>query len=310
MIDDIKNNKYMKFNLSEKFNFFKTFVNAKKMEYEDFDVSSKKVADKVEISWQALKGLDKNKIEDDSAINVLDKGEEADNEINVNDNAIFIDNKILEKKMKKFKITTELKKMIFIAIASSSDCNDAFEKLMRLNLKNDQSREIIKIIILLTTEEKSYNPFYKLLLSKIISVDKNHKYTFHYTIWDHMKIMESDNYNLKKIHNLAKLVSDLLSEQKISLPVILNFAFEEANIKQRTFINFLMDKLFGNLNNTPDKIKILFAKLVKNDDHVEFGKRLFYYLINDFKKEIELNKKEEMYMKCYISATKILKKIL
>ena len=146
---------------------------------------------------------------------------------------------------------------------------------MRLNLKRDQAREIIKVIVLLNTEEKCYNPFYKLLLSKLISVDKDHKYTFHYTIWDHMKLLKESDENQekdtnyftpKKIHNLAKLTAELLADEKISLPVFLNFEFEDASENQKIFVISTFDKYFEKIT-VPDRCKLLFAKLVKNDDH-------------------------------------------
>ena len=39
--------------------------------------------------------------------------------------------------------------------------------------------------------EKKYNNFYKLLIEKLMQFEKDHKYTYHYTIWDHMRIMDS-----------------------------------------------------------------------------------------------------------------------
>ncbi len=61
---------------------------------------------------------------------------------------------------------------------------------------------------------------------------------------------------------------------------------------------------------TVDKTKLLFAKLVKNDDHVEFGKQLFNYLVNLFKKELSFDNKSEKYLENYSAATRVLKKIL
>ena len=178
--------------------------------------------------------------------------------------------------------------------------------MLRLNLKKEQSREIIKIIVLLAIEEKSYNPFYKLLIDKLIFVDKTHKYTFHYTVWDHMKLM--DSYNNRKIHNLANLVSDLLALEKIAIPAILPFEFENSSRSQITFINYIFDMYFE--KSTIDKTKLLFAKLVKNDDHVEFAKQLFNYFVNIFKRDISFDNKSNTYIENYSAATKVLKRIL
>jgi nucleolar MIF4G domain-containing protein 1 len=305
MIDEIKNNKYMKFNASEKFSFFKNFVNTNKKNFiNESDINAESFADKIDISLSKLRELDINNIEDFSHMNkdVV----EVEDDIDVDDNIITIDNAKVDKLLKKFKITTDLKKKIFISIINSLDYLDAFEAVTRLNLKKEQSREIIKLIVLLAIEEKSYNPFYKLLIDKLIFVEKAHKYTFHYTIWDHMKLME--NYNTRKLHNLANLVSDLLSLEKIALPVILPFEFENASRSQITFINYMFDMYFQ--KSTVDKTKLLFAKLVKNDEHVEFAKQIFNHLVNLFKKDISFENKSHSYLENYSAATRVIKKIL
>lgn len=320
MIEEIKNNKYMKFNLSEKFNFFKNFVNTNKKNFiseKEYNLKSGNIADKIEISWISLKNLDKNKISD--FIQNQNNDENKSEKLNINEillenelndfDEFNIDNAVLEKKLKKFKITTDLKKKIFISIASSSDCNDAFERLNRLNLKKDQAREIIKIIVLLANEEKCYNPFYRMLLSKLTATEKDHKYTFHYTVWDYLKIMNKETFSPKKIHNMSKLVAELLTDEKISLPVFLPFEFENANDYQKKFLVMTFDHYFQS-NGNPDKSKLLFAKLVKNDDHVEFGKRLFTFLVKNFKNEVKIDEKSQEYTDCYSSALRVLKRIL
>ena len=315
MIDDIRMNKYLKFNLSEKFSFFKNFITANT----NNDV---KKGDKIEIDIETIKKIDTKAICESEKDYLNDKDEDTKNK---NKNAMLsledlenyipddlVDestNQKLEKKMKKLKITTTLKKMIFNAIATSSDINDAFERLMRLNLKREQSREIIKMILLLCAEEKCYNPFYKILLERLMEVDKDHKYTYHYCIWDYMKIFENfKNKELKKIHNLSKLTAKLLVSEKISLPVLLHFKFEESDENTRMFVIFVLDFYFE--ESEEFKTKILFAKLVKNDDHVEFAQHLCQFLIKEFIKEIEITTKNEKYQENYAAAVKVLKKVL
>ena len=109
-------------------------------------------------------------------------------------------------------------------------------------------------------------------------------------MWDQLKLI--DNYELKSIHSLAKTTGLLLSNEVIGLPCILNFEFDNANDKQFLFILLIFDKYFESSDS--DKTKILFAKLVKNDSHVEFGKKLFAYLIKQFTQDIDLTIKNEV----------------
>jgi hypothetical protein len=208
--------------------------------------------------------------------------------------------------MKKMGISTKLKKMIFINIATSSGVNDAFERLCRLNLNKEQKREIIKMIIKLCIEEPSYNPFYQLLMEKLLTLDKDNKYTYHYCIWDYMKILE--NFKIKKIHNLSKLTANLLLKEKISIPVLLPFKFEEEKNENKIFVNMVLNKYFA--DGSEDKTKLIFAKLVKNDDHVEFAQKLFNYLVKDFSNENNIEEKDEQYQANYGAALKVLKKTL
>ena len=306
MIEDIKQNKYLKFNLSEKFSFFKNFVNnnsntsfkkGEKIEC-DIDTISK-------IDLNTISNSNNNEISENSNINNI----KIDNYIPNDDILDDKTNKILELKMKKMNISTNLKKMIFTSILTASDVNDAFERLMRLSLKKEQKREIIKIILQLCSEEKCYNPFYELLLNDLMSVDKNNKYTYHYCIWDYMKIFENYSQSeLKKIHNLSKLTGNLLIREKIGLPVLLHFKFEESDDKVKIFVLFVLDFYFEKSDQS--KTKLLFAKLVKNDEHVEWAQHLFHFLVQQFSQEIDISSKNEIYQENFGSAVKVLKKIL
>ena len=304
MINDIKQNKYLKFNLQEKFNFFKEIIKKNKS---DNIVQS----DKLEIELDKIIKLPYEQILSDDVISNTEKIEEI---VNLDTDDLIIKesqedaetNAQLNNAMKKMGISTKLKKMIFVNIVTSSGVNDAFERLNRLNLNKEQKREIIKMIIKLCIEEPSYNPFYQLLMEKLLSLDKSNKYTFHYCIWDYMKILE--NFKIKKIHNLSKLTANLLLKEKISIPVLLQFKFEEDKKENKIFVNMVFNKYFE--ESEEDKTKLIFAKLVRNDDHVEFAQKLFNYFAKDFSSENNVEQKDEKYQANLGAALKVLKKTL
>lgn len=84
--------------------------------------------------------------------------------------------------------------------------------------------------------------------------------------------------------------------EKIALPVFLHYEFEEAHKSNKTFMIKAFNYFFSYKKSECEKIKILFAKLVKNDDHVDFSKRLFAFLKNDFKKSkiVDFDNKPEV----------------
>ena len=305
MINDIKQNKYLKFNLQEKFNFFKEIINKRKSD-------AVLIGEKIEIELEKIIKLSYDKILSNNIITNKEKIEEivdldADNLIIKETQEDTKITKQLNDTMKKLGISTGLKKMIFTNIATSNNVNDAFERLCRLNLNKEQKREIIKMIVKLCIEEPSYNPFYQMLLIKLLTMDKDNKYTYHYCVWDYMKIFENFK-NIKKIHNLSKLTCNLLLGEKISLPVLLHFKFEEDNDENKMFVNMTLNKYFTDSNE--DRVKLLFAKLVKNDEHVEFAQKLFNYLVKDFSMENDVEKKDTKYQDNFGAALKVLKKVL
>jgi hypothetical protein len=91
--------------------------------------------------------------------------------------------------------------------------------------------------------------------------------------------------------------------------VLLPFKFEESDDKTLMFVVFVLDDYFEEVNSVAN-VKIQFAKLIKNDEHVEFGKRLCYFLMNGFVNEVDFNEKGDKYKENYSAAVKLLKKIL
>lgn len=90
---------------------------------------------------------------------------------------------------KKLHMVTDVKKAIFQAIMMSDDYLHAYEQLMHLNLKKTQEREIVRVLLQCCIAEKTYNPFYYYLSTKLLT-DINFKYTYKYALWDYIKSIE------------------------------------------------------------------------------------------------------------------------
>ena len=65
------------------------------------------------------------------------------------------------------RMNTDVRRSVFVAIMGSLDCEDALEKILRLNLKGVQEREIARVIIECCSQECSYNPFYAHLAERV-----------------------------------------------------------------------------------------------------------------------------------------------
>ena len=60
-----------------------------------------------------------------------------------------------------------------LQILKKKDFMDAFEKLLKLNLKSLQEREIVHVIIHCCLQEKTFNPYYAVLLQRFCEYNKN-----------------------------------------------------------------------------------------------------------------------------------------
>jgi nucleolar MIF4G domain-containing protein 1 len=114
----------------------------------------------------------------------------------------------------KMKMNTDTKRAIFLVVMSSEDCIDAHEKLIRLGLKGDKERDIIRVTMECCLQEKTWNKYYALLLARLVAGDKNQRITLQYACWDYIKdgsngIKEA---NLRKLSNLAKLLAQLIAD--------------------------------------------------------------------------------------------------
>ena len=65
------------------------------------------------------------------------------------------------------RMNTDARRSVFVAIVGSSDCDDALEKILKLNLKGVQEREIARVIVECCSQEDSFNPFYAHLAERV-----------------------------------------------------------------------------------------------------------------------------------------------
>lgn len=115
-------------------------------------------------------------------------------------------------------MNTDVRKNIFCIIMTGEDYVDAFEKLLRLGLKEVQEREIIHVLIDCCLQERTFNPYYAHLGQKFCEFKRGHQVTFQYALWDRFKSLSSLTKSNRV--NLRKLVCHLISNKSLSLSVL------------------------------------------------------------------------------------------
>eukprot|EP00887_Chlorella_sp_A99_P005712 scaffold1.g5712.t1 len=98
---------------------------------------------------------------------------------------------------------------VFCILVGSSDCVDAFEKLLRLDLKGEQEREVVRVCVEVALQEAGYNPYYALLLLRLCAASKAHRVTLQYCLWDHLK--QLPGMETRRLTHLARLAAAVVA---------------------------------------------------------------------------------------------------
>ncbi|XP_072820159.1 nucleolar MIF4G domain-containing protein 1 isoform X2 [Vicugna pacos] len=167
--------------------------------------------------------------------------------------------KILELARKQ-RMNTDVRRNIFCTIMTSEDFLDAFEKLLKLGLKDQQEREIVHVLMDCCLQERMYNPFYAFLAGKLCDYERRFQMTFQFSIWD--KFRDLDNLPATNFSNLVHLVAHLLKTKSLPLSILKVVEFSELD-KPR--VHFLRKVLYMLLMETEvEDLGLIFARVSDN----------------------------------------------
>ncbi|KAM5205489.1 nucleolar MIF4G domain-containing protein 1 isoform 3-T3 [Hipposideros larvatus] len=110
--------------------------------------------------------------------------------------------KVLELARKQ-RMNTDVRRNIFCTIMTSEDFLDAFEKLLKLGLKDQQEREIVHVLVDCCLQEKTYNPFYAFLAAKFCDYERR------------FQVVEFSELDKPRVHFLRKVLYMLLMETEV-----------------------------------------------------------------------------------------------
>ena len=149
----------------------------------------------------------------------------------------------MEKLAAEQRFTTDIRKRIFMIIMSADDYLDATQKLLKLKITKKQAQEIAVVLVESCAQEATFNKYYAYLADNLIRVNRNLKYSFQYSLWDHMKLLE--NYTLRKIANIAKFMSFLVTRNTLGLQVLRSLDFDSLNQHQEIFLKIFFQEFYA-----------------------------------------------------------------
>ncbi|GIY02475.1 nucleolar MIF4G domain-containing protein 1 [Caerostris darwini] len=157
---------------------------------------------------------------------------------------------------------TDVRKAVFCAIMSAEDYMDAFQKLLKLNLKNEQERQIIDVLLYCALQEKNFNPYYGHLAKQFCNFARKYQMSLQYALWDKFK-----NFSKMKSHqmkNLSLLLSLLFTSGALSLSVLKVIQFSDMDKPMVRFFRQILLAIL--LDDNEEVCKRAFTRIAKAEN--------------------------------------------
>ena len=153
---------------------------------------------------------------------------------------------LLLKVAAKMHMNTDIKKRVFVALMGASDPEDAVSRVLTLNLRGTADREIVRVLVDCTGQEKAFNPFYAAVGVRLCKLRHAFKFTFQLCLWDNVKAV--DTLTTRRIYNLARLMAALIHGQALSIAVFKVFNFAHLAPKTLLWLRATVDSMLNSVS--------------------------------------------------------------
>lgn len=152
----------------------------------------------------------------------------------------------VDKLAQKLHLTTDIRRSILNAIIKCRDIHDAYDSIMKINLKGRQDREIGRVIMECAANEKVYNRFYGELASLLCNENRQLKATFQFLYWDTFQMMQDEALpDSKKYLNLSDLLAHLVTAFQVPLAVLRRIDMSSLNDITSKFLGKFFHQIFS-----------------------------------------------------------------
>ena len=143
-----------------------------------------------------------------------------------------------------------LRRTIYLAIMSSANFEECVHKILSLNIRTGQEKEVVHMLLDCCSMEKTSNRFFHLQAERLCRLSRVYKNFFAEGFVEQYESMH--RHETGKIRNLAKMFSHLLFTDSIDWTVLqtIRLTEEDTTSSTRIFIKILFQDLAENLGAT------------------------------------------------------------
>ena len=144
------------------------------------------------------------------------------------------------------RMNTDVRCRIFCVLMGSSDFVQAFDRLVRLDLRGPQEHDIVRVLIECCGLGKEYNPYFSHLANRLCSYRRQFKFTFQLAFWDIFKQMQvcdpSDKKRPRPVHQIGRITPRrAINFAKLLAHMVRGFALSLSILKIVNFVHMPSD---------------------------------------------------------------------
>ncbi|KAI5722657.1 hypothetical protein M8J76_011615 [Diaphorina citri] len=184
---------------------------------------------------------------------------------------------------RKQRMNTDVRRNVFCVLMSSEDYLDAYEKLLKLGVRTEQSDDIVNVIVHCLLNEKQYNPYYTHLTQHFISSNRRYRMLVQYSVWDKFKLL--GEMRPTQIVNLAKFLSALFIQHALPLSILKVIEFTELGKPQVHLVRQIFLSLL--LLRDEETLRSVFGKIAKAPELLGLREGLHLFLVTFVLKRLD-----------------------
>ena len=144
---------------------------------------------------------------------------------------------------RKMRMNTDVRKNIFCTVMAAEDYLDAFEKLTKLPVRTQKEREVAFVLLDCCLQERSFNPYYSQLVTRLASFDRKYRIAAQFALWD--KIKEAGSLKKAQRNNLASFTCFLIREGTLSIACLKVVEFADLDEVYVAFLTRVLTELLA-----------------------------------------------------------------
>ncbi|KAL7712616.1 MI domain-containing protein [Entamoeba marina] len=179
-------------------------------------------------------------------------------------------------------MNTEVRKAVFVAIMEAQDYVDGITRLESLNLKKEQEREIIYVLMYCVGQAKKYNVYYQLIAEAITKKSKASRFTLQLALFDRLR--DIDNFGARAAMNWGTLLGALIVKDFMTLLVLKGIDMLALTTVGVVFVRSVLNRIL--IDDNTEGVVHCFRRFVgfKDNDAIKLRRSVHLFLMKQMGK--------------------------